>query len=283
MAELWEPVSGVFWKNTPLVSDWSLLTNFLESPFLISVFGALAGAYFGAWAAQRNAANSKLRDEFLREIRSANRGILLGLSLVNVALSMKRQHIAPLKSSYDIDLERLKQYEVTHSPGAVLHISPMLMRLQGMSSPATSLHQLLLDQSSEKAHRAVMGLIEAVDNLNDAIEIRNNILENIKNGNLPKNYEFEHIYFGLPVNGNVNNEYGDTINGIHLYCDDVIFFSLKTCEYLKEHGEHFSSKYKKLSRESINICTVDMSAASEAGLLPDEKNYESWLSGFNKS
>lgn len=86
--------------------------------------GALAGAYFGAWAAQRNAASSKLRDELLSEIRSANRGIFLGLSILNVALSMKRQLISPLKVSYDEDLERLKQYKETLAPRGVLKVSP---------------------------------------------------------------------------------------------------------------------------------------------------------------
>lgn len=158
----------------------------------------------------------------------------------------------------------------------------MLTRLQGMSLPVSALNQLLLDQSSGKAHSAVISLVEAIDNLNETINLRNKFLESIKGGDLPKDFKFEDLYFGLPVNGNVNNEYGDTVKGIYLYCDDVIFFSLKTCEYLKGHGERYSSKYKKLSREEIRICSVDMKAASEAGLLPVEKNYENWLAGHRE-
>jgi hypothetical protein len=283
VAELWEPIAGVFWKSVPLMPSWVSLSNFFESPFFISLMGALAGAYFGAWAAQRNAANNKFRDELLREIRSSNRGVMLGLSIINVALAMKRQHISPLKCSYDEDLERLKQYKNAPAPRGVLQVSPMLMRLQGMSSPVASLNQLLLDQSSGKANRAIMALIEAIDNLNATINLRNSFLDNIKNGDFPKGFKFEDLYFGLAVDGNVNNEYGDTVKAIFLYCDDVVFFALKTCEYLQSHGERCSSRYKRLSREEIRICSVDMRAASEAGLLPDEKNYESWLAGHSES
>lgn len=280
MSELWEPMAGVFWKTTPLLPMMDNLQALGNSSFFTTVIGALAGAFFGAWAAQRNAENSKLRDELLREIQASNRGIMLGHSIVNVALSMKNQHIATLKKSYDDDLARLKEYQIKTAPKVALTVSPVLMRLPGINSTDAALQKLIVDQSSEKAFRAIMALSEAIGNFNDTIAVRNGILDNVKNGSIPRDFKFEDIYFGLPVNGNINNEYGDTIKGIYNYNNDIIFYSIKLCEYLQTHAESIAKEYKKRFRKKIKIYSTDLVAAKSAGLLPNEEDYESWLSGY---
>lgn len=145
-----------------------------------------------------------------------------------------------------------------------------------MNIPIEALQNVVMDQSSDKALRAVTSLSESIELLNNAIMRRSELIEGFK----ADGYSVETMYFDLPVNGNTNKEYGSSINGIFLYDNDVIFFSLKLCEYLCEHALKAVSKYKKISGNKVGVCELDISAATDEGLLPDEPAHKKWKKSF---
>lgn len=99
MSNLWEPVAGVYWSAVPLMSNLDLTRGFSGASFITTLVGALSGAFFGAWAAQRIAKSNKVQDDIIKEIRSVNAAIMLGQFIFNCAVATKKQCSEPLKKN----------------------------------------------------------------------------------------------------------------------------------------------------------------------------------------
>lgn len=290
MADLWEPVSGVFWGSAPLLPNMEWLANLGNSSFFTTVFGALAGAFAGAWAAQRIAERGKLREELQRELRNINAGITLAFTTANLVLSLKKQHVKELKKSYDSDCERHKafvqDFALGHVTGA-FEIAPNLLSFQELSPPIATLQEIVLGRLSTagRAIADVSAIADAFGGLNFSITKRNELIERIKEEKLPEGARAEHFYLGISyAAGKTNDEYGSFVGAMASYTDDAIYFSIKLCEDLRVHGEMLAQRYKKkFGGELPHVTRIDLSKAQEEGLLPKEEQYESWLSGFQSS
>lgn len=95
------------------IIEW--LAPLLNSNFVTSLVGAGAGAWAGAYAAQRIAARANDRGELLIEIRHMIAAFNLAVTIFNVCLGLKRQHIKPLKETYD--QKRRELLEKAHKCG----------------------------------------------------------------------------------------------------------------------------------------------------------------------
>lgn len=281
MADLWEASGGVFWSSPPLLPSVDFLRDFGWFPFCMTVVATLAGAFAGAWAAQRNSEKSKRIDYLKKEVQVSNRGIMLALSAINVALAIKKQYVRDLKEQYDSELARLDLHRNQRPlPQEPFHAILMLHQLQPMNIPIEALQNVVMEQSSDKALRAVTSLSESVELLNNAIIRRNDLIEDFKSRRVPEGYTVDAMYFGLPVSGSTNKEYSSTVSGIYLYNNDVIFFSLKLCEYLREHALKVALKYKEISGATISVSQFDMSAAIDQGLFPNDPTHREWENSF---
>nr|WP_314530875.1 hypothetical protein [uncultured Pseudomonas sp.] len=287
MASLWEPVSGVFWSSAPLIPSMEWLTNLGNSSFFTSVFGALTGAFAGAWAAQRIAERGKLREEMQKELRNINAGIALALSTVNLVLALKKQHLRDLKKSYDDDCARHKMYVQNKHTGQnaeAFELSLNLLNFQELSPPIATLQEIIMGRLSTagRALATVTSLTDAFGSLNYSIAKRNELIERMKEGQLPEGAKAEHFYLGIPyAAGKTNNEYGSYINAMSEYLDDTIFFSLELCEDLQIHGRHIAEKYrKKFGGELLDVTTINLEQARKEDLLPMNEAYERWRSSF---
>ncbi|MGA8690272.1 MAG: hypothetical protein WB662_10285, partial [Methyloceanibacter sp.] len=80
---------------------WDNVKTFLNSKFVSSGLGALAGAAGGAWAAQKIAERVKLRKRLLQEVRNSNAAIELAQGICSTYLNLKEQHVRRLKQAYD--------------------------------------------------------------------------------------------------------------------------------------------------------------------------------------
>jgi hypothetical protein len=284
---LWEPVSGVFWSTAPLLPSLEWIGNLGNSSFFTTVFGALAGAFAGAWVAQRIAERSKLREEWQKEIRNTNTGIVLASTTCNLAYALKKQHIKPIKDSYDADCKEKDAYVrrvAAGVPQAPLSVTPNLLSLHEISPPVDTLQEIVLGRLSTtgRALAATTAVADAIRNLNNAIAKRNGLIERIKDEKLPEGAEVQHFYFGTPyAEGKANQEYGSYVKALALYTDDAIFFSIKLYEDLREHGLDIAGKYKKkFGGEAPGISHIDWKKADQEGLLPKDEDYKSWLSGY---
>lgn len=266
---------------------WANIKAFANSAFTIS----LAGAFGGAYAAQKIAEKAKVRDEVLKDIRSTNRALILALTITNLALALKNQYIQKLKTSYDADLEKYSTHVSLVRNKIIgvkkpLELSMDFTTLEKMSPPIEALQNIVLEKISTagRALATVTALADGIANLNATLQRRNDLIASYKAKDLPYGARIEDLYLGLRYgDGNVNNEYGNTLQGAYLYTDDVIFFGMKLCEDLLSHGHRVVTKNKKRLRgASSDLVEADFAAARDLGLIPSDDQYTDWLSGLQE-
>ncbi|MDI2594356.1 hypothetical protein POF45_23400 [Pseudomonas sp. 681] len=279
-------IASVYAEISPLVLPlWESVKSVANSSFTTS----LAGAFAGAIAAQRIVEKGKFREELVKEFHHTNAAISLATAAACVALALKKQHIKALKNSYDEDQKSVETHKEKIHTGQIaadtpLELRPNLLYLQEISPPITTIQEMVLTRLSTvgRAISAVTALAGAVANLNGALVKRNLLLDVFKNKQFPEGASFEHMYLGLPYGErHTNQEYGGSVEAVSLYTDDVIFFSMKLCEDLRDHGEILKKRYKsRLKGKPPRISTVNFEIARQDGLLPKDEDYEKWLSGF---
>jgi hypothetical protein len=135
---------------------WQYASGFLNSNAFTAIAGSCAGAFAGAWVAQRIAARGKERDDFIAEMRNTSAATVVALSICNSFLSIKKQHVKRLKDTFDKQkadyLERVQKYhsgELTSNDTA----PPLLFDLQVLVLPPFALAlDALRQQLFEKYH-----------------------------------------------------------------------------------------------------------------------------------
>jgi hypothetical protein len=287
MANLWESVSGVYWRTAPLLPNLNWPIDY--GSLFTTIIGALAGAGIGAWAAGYISERNKNREQLTKEIRDTNAAIVLALSVTNCGLVLKKQHIIPLKIDYETErnkcLEIIAQITIGKSQTDIAQLR--LLELDQISPPISYLQDIVLSRLStaSRALAVVTELNESVCNLNTALKRRNELITKFKNNDLPEGASKEHFYFGLRyANSQTNEEYRDSIIGITHYTNDLIFFGSLLCDDLREHGELLVSSFnkKRLGGETPEINEFDLSGARNEGLIPPSEDYEPWTTGFQK-
>ncbi|MGA9704827.1 hypothetical protein [Pseudomonas sp.] len=274
--------ASVYAELSPL---WESIKGFANSSFTTS----LAGAFAGAVAAQRVAEKGKFREELIKEFQHTNAVISLATGVACLALALKSQHIKALKTSYDNDQksfeahkERIRACQIPAD--TPFEISPSLLFLQEISPPIATIQDIVLGRLSTvgRAISVVTALADSVGNLNGALSKRNELLNTFKNNQFPEGATIHHMYLGLPYGEtHINQEYGGSIEAISLYTDCIIFFSIKLCEDLRDHGETLRKRYRSRLRGSPpRINTFDFEQPRQDGLIPKDEEYEDWLSGF---
>ncbi|UJJ31855.1 hypothetical protein [Halopseudomonas maritima] len=283
MADLWEPVNGVFTATAPLFSWVSSVPGAAAGEWGSALISAGLGAGVGAWMAGRIARSSKLRDELLAELRSIDVAITLCASVIDVAGALKGQHVLALRSKYESDLKRFAQHQAAGRAAGPFTLRINNFKLQAIAPPISELQGIVLNGMSISPNgvRSVIALADAVENLNGMLESYNELLGVFRNGALPAGFMPEHYYLGLPVGGVVNNEYGSTVQAIAIYTDDVIFFACKLAECLTSQGVKVSERYKKLSGEKRIIRRLSL-LDGKAGLVPSDSGYEDWMRGWEE-
>lgn len=271
------------WENVKLLSN---------SAFSTALIGSLAGAFAGAIAAQRIAERSKLREELLKEIRNTNVGIMLALTIANSALSLKKQHIKKIKSDYDLERTKIldllaHRNEPQSKTETIYSFTGDLRSLPELSTPIKTLEEIVFSRLSTIGRPLSLSaaIVNATQDLNTSILKRNELTKTFKENNFPIGASLLTMYFGLPYDsGHVNQEFGDTVEAISFYTDDVIFFSVLLCNDLREHGLSIAARYKKTLKTSpppVNQATFD--EPRQNGLIPSDESYPTWFTAFQKA
>lgn len=268
---------------------WGSTKDLANSAFGTSLVGALAGAFAGAIAAQRIAEKGKFREELAKEFHHTNAALALGMAVSAVALALKKQFVKDLMSSYEEDQRRVQAHKEKIISGEIeadtpLHLNPNLLFFQEISPPVAPLQEIVLSRLLivGRAIPAVTALANAVTHLNSSISARNELLRAFKDKKLPEGATFEHMYLGLRYGErHTNQEYEGTVKAISLYTDDVIFFCIKLCEDLRDHGEALNKRYRsRLRGNPPHISTINFEKPRQEGWIPNDELYEKWLSGF---
>ena len=268
------------------MNAWENFRGFLNSAFISAFLSALAGAGLGVWGAQRLAERSVRRKELLDALRQANALIVLATTISNQALSLKKQHIAPLSAIY---FEERKDAEATNevllsggTPEKRIHFKAEMVHITPLTVPIDALKNLTYSaQLMPGRALALVAMVEqSLTELSHAVGMRSQQIELFKNQNLPMEL-FVQNYFGLKRrDGNTDSLYHDSMVAITQYTDDVAFFAAELSDDLQVHAGRVREKLLTLTKDASKVSTVDFSGPRKSGLMPPRENYESWLSGF---
>lgn len=273
--------------------SWEQIIAIFNSAFTTSLVGALAGAYAGAMAAQRIAERGKERAEFQSQIRNTNAAITLSFIVCIAAISLKKQQIKELCDGYfkkraESEVFAQMRQSGVITVGTLFEFEADLRVVPFPAVPIDELRSLVYEKLSVSArqHALVSTLTGALASLNDTITTRNGLISRFKQ--LPpkdRDTVLPALYFGRPYDGgHVSTEYLDTMSGLQNLTDDVIFFSHLLCKDLTSHGKRVLEKFKsQFKGVTERIESIELSADKTMGVMPDEKHYSEWLTGFPES
>lgn len=273
---------------TDLVGAIRSAGSVLNTNFVSASISALAGAAAGVLGAQSLATKSSNKAELTRELRIVNAANAITFTICNSVLSSKHQYIHPLHDKYVSDSSLVEESLAKAKSGLGpihINIEADLSKFPVPEEPVEALKSVLLQSNKLQGQEfALFAMLEqSVNGLKSAISQRNVLCDEFALKDHTSD-EFNRRYFGLKGrDGHTNRLYADTISAIKLYSDDVTFFGSKLIEELYESGVKIhrvlTAKYKaKVPR----VSTVDFTDAREAGLIPPDSQYSSWLRGFTK-
>jgi hypothetical protein len=286
MLESIPPTSSMLGEYAPYLKiTWCYIKDIANSNFT----AALAGAMAGALAAQKIARSGRLRDEFTKELHNSNSAIALTVSCASLGMALKKQHIINLKKSYDEDIDNFDAFKKKINnkdlpANSIFTIKPNLITLHTLSTPISTILEIVLNRLSISGRgiAAASALSNAIQNLNQALSSRNEMISNFKAKQFPEGASFQNLYLGIEYGDNtLNTEYPDIIKAIYDYTNDFIFFSVILCEDLQEHAKTITNRQKRgLNGTPPNTSMVDFSTPRKDGFIPSNAEYEKWLVGF---
>lgn len=281
MADLWEPVSGVFWGVAPLLPSLAWLDKLSDSSFFITVFGASVGAGFGAWAASRIAKKSKLIDVVTEEVRANNLAMILAQQTFNLSLSLKVKAVKPMTEAYN---EEVRAFQEKNSSSSSSRTSKgrNLEKIGQINPPIEVLRTIALERLtlSGPATRAVLAIVESAHCLSRALTTRNELTDIFLHQQFPPGQDFEHMYFGVSKDGACHAGYKQSMDSMTKSTDDMLFFSMTLCQLLDDHGVQLRKECKKLVRGKVSINRFRLLDTIPDGVIPDKKAYAAWFAGY---
>jgi hypothetical protein len=266
-----------------VIAAW--LESFFTSAAFTALASSVAGAFFGAYGAQRISDRDKFRQRLQKEIRDTNAATNISFGICNSLLALKGQHIKSLsetfhahKAEFLLFIERRRRGEIPRD--SEFHL---LADFQSLTLPPIPL-SLLQTQVFEKL--SVVGrplnlaitLGQTIHAIGHLCEKRNAIIETFKAG---QRQLTPALYFGLPAQGIVNEDYSSSIHGIASQTDDAIYFSQLLCADMVEHANSLAVQYEANFDDVAPV--VSEPKFEDAGdLMPDADLYSDWHTKFIK-
>lgn len=268
-------------------AGWGNITGFLNSVFFTAIAGSLAGAFAGAHAAQKIAERSKLREQYLKEIRGTNTAIELAFGICNSFISLKHQQVKPLKENFEASKKALEELLRKRTLGLISQDEalPFKAELEVIPLPTFPIGLLQAEVFEKSAPvgrpiAALSMLSQTIHMLDTAMEMRNKLIDTY----IAKTFVHPDEYFGFQSAGKTNNMYPSLVGTIYEQTNHGIFFSHLLCLDLTKHGKELLEEYKKLFKKGEpKINEFNFNRANELGLMPDKAEYVGWLSAFENT
>jgi hypothetical protein len=137
-----------------------------------------------------------------------------------------------------------------------------------------------MNVADSRALSALSRIEGALAELNQALEMRNQLIDEFRAGGLDVE-DYTLRYLGqFKEDGSVDTLYSSTMDAIEQYTDDLIFFSVYVVERLKNHSKALRGSLGSWRESTIPKIDIDLTPARTSGLVPEDVEYESWLRGF---
>lgn len=266
--------------------DWQTVKNAIGAKELVSTaIGALAGAWGGAYAAQRIADSRQRRERLGREVKKCTELLELLHGIANSHINAKEQQVEGLRTQYRIQKglmhwhqRRLDDGEVP--PGTPIDIGQIDLRT--LTLPAArvdAIERILMEELSISGRpRTLIGVLRgSVETLGVLSTRRNQWLLQFQAAAL-SNYQKAVLLFGLPDNeSHVDDTYGNLIEGIHRSVDECIMFAVMLGEDVRKHGLAMRRAYRtEYGRDIARVGRLCFDDVADRGMMPDRSDFQSW-------
>jgi hypothetical protein len=269
------------------IFKWNNIIKLLNTAFVSSLVASLSGALFGALAAQYIAKWEKYRDESLVEVRNVNIAISICAGILNSLLVYKGDLIVPLTEKFTAKrkefIKIIEDYNIDHNQEKkqirfeIDYIHPLTVVISQVQS-------IVVDRINIGGRdvQLVFALGEVIDALNHTILMHNNLVDKIKNNDLPEGVSREFFYFGVRNEQFVqHNEYRDVINNLSVHVDFALFAVNLICRDLYDYALALSRKNKSLRDRMPKIIKVNSFDSRYGNLIPEDEKYSSWFEIYN--
>lgn len=268
-----------------LAALWQSANAFVNSNVFTAIAGSCAGAFFGAYGAQRIAARGKEREELLTEIRNTNAAVMVAFAICNAFLVIKKQHIKSFKDAYDSQKAAYFDHAQKRGSGQISADTPFefVANLQSLFVPPFPL-DILRQQVFEKLFlngRPLLlttALSDTVFGLNTSVDNRNKLIEFYKQQSISPQ-QLVSLYFGLRQQNThvVNQEYPSLMDAIYRQTDDGIFYSHLLCTDLFDHGRELARRFKARFGKDAPTTLNKPDFSDQSALMPNVTDYADWF------
>ena len=252
---------------------------------LVAAIGSLAGAWGGAYAAQRIADASKQRERLELEIKSCNELLELVHGIANSYINAKEQQVESLRTQYRIKRvlahwhhQRLEAGDV--APGTAIELGQINFSLLNLPmAQVDGIEKILSEKLTISGRtRTLVGVLRGcISVLGEMSTDRNAWLRRFQAAEL-NNHDKARLIFGLPNrSGDVDDTYGNLVEGIHQHVDDCIMFAVMLGEDARKHGLSIRRTYRKdFGRDVPRVGRLCFEDVEKRGMMPDRSAYQSW-------
>lgn len=240
----------------------------------VAVSSALA-AFFGALGAQRIISKGMIAEKISANLNLNNSAIQTCYTILNNAITFKKQHVVELKSRYEEAQNAAKMAKA----GDVVRLLMDFRSLPLPRFPTNFAEQLFFQEMrlSGRAAAAAGTLLQSLDLLADSVRRREDLLNEVRTSDMTERERIS-LFLGIDLGQGRDARYQDLVHAISLYCDDVIFFSL-----ILEHDLAQALPVKK-SRWRRSVITSSSSRIKwRDGIsqyMPNAAEYADWLAGY---
>ncbi|WP_426410093.1 hypothetical protein [Bradyrhizobium ganzhouense] len=242
---------------------------------MIAAFGTLVGAYVASRAQEKR--------RVIDELKAVHVAYGLCFTIVNKALAIKRQHIRPMKTTYDEAVERYDNFVV--NPVGVFELDLDLKTLSQPRFGVSALEKIVFEKFA-LGHRgiaAATSLADATEDLRLSIDYRNNLISEFQKRQPMPHLERIAFYVGAYMEEQVDQRFGHNIDALNHQADDCIFFGMTLAdELLRLERKLHARKGWKYRLGVPRQYPANWSIAQEQNLIPSDDQYADWLRGFGR-
>lgn len=262
-----------------VATAWPPIWAFLESNFITALAGSAAGAFGGAFAAQRIAERNASFEETLTYVRNSNSATTFAVGVANELTGLKRQFVVPLARDFTALVDRHEAHRVLAANAAMppFHFNPDMKFIAAPATPINELGDILRATAGEDPvawmiFQMLRSIIATLDNM---LAQRNEVLEEMRTLPPDRRLDAVALYLGIPrADGNTDGRHVEIMKELPRVVDDALGFSRVLAEHMAERATTVASQFGK---KAPKVRPADFSRADALGVFPEMQEFRDEL------
>lgn len=244
-----------------------------------TLLSAAAGVVFGAWVASR----AQTKRTIVAELHALRTAHALCFSIANKSLSLKKQHLRPLKRTFEAALARHEAYVA--NPSGVFALQIDLRTISQVDFPIAALEKTLIDKCflGSEGIATLVAVTDAVYDLKHSLTLRNTLIEDFRQKPPATHEQRVARYFGLFFEDHRDERLRDNVEALYAQADHCIFFARRLSDHVLSSENKLRSKNRwKYRLPGKRLKPAHWARAERDDLLPLDEDYQEWTTGFVK-